>query len=53
MTKQLQWSLQCILGKKHRWRQDTKNKVIGAPNKGTTVDLNTQISASGTNVYVT
>lgn len=27
--------------------------VISAPNKGYTIDLNTQISASGSNVYVT
>jgi len=30
-----------------------KTMMINAPNKGYTVDLNTQISASGSNVYVT
>jgi hypothetical protein len=30
-----------------------KTIMISAPNKGHTVDLNTQISASGANVYVT
>ena len=30
-----------------------KTMIISAPNKGHTVDLNTQISASGSNVYVT
>jgi hypothetical protein len=30
-----------------------KTIMISAPNKGPTVDLNTQISASGSNVYVT
>jgi hypothetical protein len=30
-----------------------KTMVISAPNKGYTIDLNTQISASGSNVYVT
>jgi hypothetical protein len=30
-----------------------KTMMISAPNKGNTMDLNTQISASGNNVYVT
>lgn len=30
-----------------------KTIMISAPNKGHTVDLNTEISASGSNVYVT
>jgi len=30
-----------------------KTIMISAPNKGNTIDLNTQISASGSNVYVT
>jgi len=30
-----------------------KTMMISAPNKGQTVELNTQISASGSNVYVT
>jgi hypothetical protein len=30
-----------------------KTMMISAPNKGHTIDLNTQISASGSNVYVT
>ena len=30
-----------------------KTMMISAPNKGNTIDLNTEISASGSNVYVT
>jgi hypothetical protein len=30
-----------------------KTIMVSAPNKGNTIDLNTQISASGNNVYVT
>jgi hypothetical protein len=30
-----------------------KTMIISAPNKGHTVDVNTQIAASGSNVYVT
>jgi lipopolysaccharide export LptBFGC system permease protein LptF len=30
-----------------------KTMMISAPNKGNTIDLNTQISTSGSNVYVT
>ena len=35
------------------WGKTFKTLMISAPNKGHTVDLNTQISASGSNVYVT
>ena len=34
------------------WPNNDKTLMISAPNKGHTVDLNTQVSASGSNDYV-
>jgi hypothetical protein len=40
-------------GYNHMFRSSVKTMIISAPNKGNTIDQNTQISASGSNVYVT
>jgi hypothetical protein len=41
-----------FFGKRTDGGKTLKTMMISAPNKGHTVDLNTEISASGSNVYV-
>jgi hypothetical protein len=43
----------CFFAKSTDSGKTLKSKMISAPNKGDTINQNTEISASGSNVYVT